>query len=133
MFTERENRMVKAIISGKTERIRIYLSIACVISVFAVIAFVSVTKSKIYSVAQKGYENAQLTLSKVQVSTKTEETLKSGLISQQLIILKSAKVIASKIFDAFVTGYIFWTFLIVGSSWSHRSEEKIIKKLIEKR
>ena len=132
MFTERENRVINAIISGKTDRIRIYLTFVCIIAVFAVIVFVLGIENEIFSFAQKEYEKAQLFLSKVHTSTKIEGVLKSASIAQQVYFIKFLNILLTKFFDLFITGYIFWTFFIIASVWGRRSMEKIIKKLVEK-
>jgi len=129
MLTDRENKMLMYILSGKMRRIQIY-SIALVAMIFLIALIASFNiKSKILNNFEKMFTQSASSLTKIETTTKLEERFKD-------MLLKSDKQLHSMA-DALIAVSINWRiswlgtllFMIIINFWNFTLLERIIKKL----
>ena len=129
MLTERENKMLMYILSGKMRRIQIY-SIALVAMIFLIALVASFNiKSKILGNFEKMFTQSASSLTKIETTTKLEERFKDMLLKSD----KQLHSMADTLIVASINWRIFWLgtllFMIIINFWNFTLLERIIKEL----
>jgi hypothetical protein len=130
IFTPKENKLIKVILSGKMEKFRIYSTIILIVVLFLITLYSMYIMKKIDSFHQVTNEHLTTSLAKLQTQTKTEVYLKSLIAEQdkQLLELNNSLiklVIQMRLYASFF-GFVF----AVSTLWSWRPYERVIKKLV---
>jgi len=129
MLTERENKMLMYILSGKMRRIQIYvIALVAMIFLIALIASFNI-KSKILNNFEKIFTQSASSLSRIETATKLEERFKDMLLKSD----KQLHSMADTLIVVSINWRIFWLgtllFMIIINFWNFTLLERIIRKL----
>lgn len=131
MLTEKENKIVNKIASGKLRRDRIF-SVVIMIAAFLVISLFSLSiKNKLHSSLGKVFQQSNGILDKIKTTTKLESGLKAMAIRSE----EDIQGITLDMVDFRFNWQVIWfgalILLIIFSFWKSAILENIINKLRE--
>jgi len=133
MLTEKENKMIKKIVSGKLRRKRIF-AVTIMIAGFLIILLFSVSiKNKARNELKKTFKQTEAILNNTKTTTRLEKDLKVMVISNE----KDIQGIILDLVDLRFNWQAIWfgslILMVIFSTWRSIILENIIKKYQEEK